>query len=182
MELAILVVCPLFGLGVELPEKGDEQTRGRSRAAEGGKVDLDLVHLVQLIRTAPGHGIGDAGRSADARDEYDVFLLSSRVVIPLGFLGRDVQAADASLDTSLGHGQVVLPGQAVEDHVKVFEGLDQPFVVVGIHLQNFNSRIANLDGQFLRCSDVIVADDDLIKVGELGQVTGGVLADSASAA
>jgi hypothetical protein len=103
-------------------------------------------------------------------------------VIPLGFLGGDVQAIDANLDAGFGDGQVVLPGQAVEDHVKVSKDLDQPVVVFGVHFEDLQAWVADLDGQFLRCSDVVVADDDLVKVGEPGQIAGCVLADGASAA
>ena len=69
-------------------------------------------------------------------------------------------------------GQVVLPGQAVQDHVKAFEGLDQPGVIVSVHLEGFYPLIADLGGQFLRSGDIVIADDDFVKIRELGQVSG----------
>ena len=65
---------------------------------------------------------------------------------------------------------------------KAFEELDQSVVVVGVHFLDFDPWMADLGGQLFRSGDIVIADDDLVKVGELGQVAGGVLADGASAA
>ena len=139
----------------------------------------DFVKIVELVRSAPGHGVGDAGCGTHAGDEDDVLSPCLGVIVPLILLSGDIQAADPRLDARLGDSEVILPGQAIEDQVKALESPDQMIVIVGVHLHYAEAGIVDAGCERLRRGYVVVADHDLVEIRKLDQVTGGVLADGA---